>query len=478
MRRELLENLRIKKSESGTPHRMASKQLTSDELDEALHRNWNLLKATRQHIHSLLERIPLCDFAILLFDTEGCLLDIMGEHAQVEWCHEHGFRIGRVFFPRTIPSCAPIEIDGYPLAWLALLQSDTTSGGSTDALLHSVCIAIGHGLKLEELRQDTVRVHHSLIGQLDCHVILVDESDRIAEERHPIPLSEEVRQRMLDITIREDCYNEEVSMEQRLYTSDVRKLWDHTGRLKGKLGIFQDVTRSKTLELKIQDIEKVSILRSLAAGIAHEIRNPLTTARGFLQLFQERLDCSEDKRFLSLTIGELDRIHRLVTDFMSLAKPVDPNYARLNLVELIREIADFMHPETTLQGVTFATTVPATPIWVRADANQLKQVILNVVQNALQACTPKDSVTIALSAQKGQVSIYIEDTGCGMAPAELARVYQPYFTTKSTGTGLGLAVSQRIIHEHSGSIQISSTVGKGTTVQIRLHEYDISPSED
>lgn len=473
MRSELLESPQVNEMEFGISCPTASKSLTSVELEEVLHRNWNLLKATRQHIQTLLERFPHWGYAVMLFDVDGCLLDTLGNHGQVEWFCGHGFQIGQVFSPpqARCSLCEPIEVDGHCVAWLAIAKQEEAPNEALAPLLHSICIAIGHGLKLEELRQDMMRVHHSLIGHLDCHVILVDEADRIIEERHPIPLSEEVRQRMVEITVHGDCYNEEVSMGQRMYTSDARKLWDHASRQKGKLGVFRDITRSKTLELKIQDVEKLSILTSLAAGIAHEIRNPLTTARGFLQLFHERLDSAEDKRFLTLTISELDRIQRLVTDFMSLAKPVAPNYAPLNIAEAIQEVADFMHPEATLQGVTFETSVPDTPIWVRADEHQLKQVILNVIQNALQACTPKDSVRVHLTVRKGQVTILVKDTGCGMTPRELVRIYQPYFTTKSTGTGLGLAVSKRIIQEHGGSIAITSTSGQGTTVQIRLLEH-------
>lgn len=450
---------------------MAIQSLTNDQLEEVLHYNWNLLKATRQHILSLHERHSPEGYATALFDVDGCLLDIMGNAAELSWFHERGFRVGRVFPSiHNFPSSAPIEFDGQTVAWLALLYMEDAPSESTSALLYSACIAIGHGLKLEELRQDAMRVHHSLIGHLDCHVILVDESDRIVEERHPIPLSDEARRRMQYITVQEDCYNEEVCIGQRTYTSDARKLWDHAGRLKGKLGIFRDITRNKTLELKAQDVEKLSMLTSLAAGIAHEIRNPLTTARGFLQLFQERLDSQEDKRFLSLTIGELDRIHRLVTDFMSLAKPVTPSYTALNMVDVIHEVADFIHPEATLQGVVFQTVTPDEPIWVRADEHQLKQVILNVVQNALQACTPKDCVSVELSLESRKVTLCVKDTGCGMSPSELARIYQPYFTTKSTGTGLGLAVSKRIIQEHGGDISITSTVGQGTTVHIQFNE--------
>jgi signal transduction histidine kinase len=456
---------------------MPIQSLTNAQLEEVLHRNWNLLKATRQHILSLHERHAPDGYATVLFDMDGCLLDIMGNATELHWFHEWGFRIGQVFPSiHKFSSAAPIELDGQTVAWLAILNMEYDPSESAGALLHSACIAIGHSLKLEELRQDAMRVHHSLISHLDCHVILVDESDRIVEERHPIPLSDEVRLRMLDITMREDCYNEEVSMGQRTYTSDARKLWDHAGRLKGKLGIFRDITRNKTLELKVQDVEKLSMLTSLAAGIAHEIRNPLTTARGFLQLFQERLDSQEDKRFLSLTIGELDRIHRLVTDFMSLAKPVTPSYTPVNMVDVIHEVADFIHPEASLQGVIFQTAAPKEPIWVRADEHQLKQVILNVIQNALQACTSKDCVSVELTADQGQVTLCITDTGCGMSPPELARVYQPYFTTKSTGTGLGLAVSKRIIQEHGGGIYITSTVGQGTTVSIQLSELVESPT--
>jgi signal transduction histidine kinase len=219
---------------------------------------------------------------------------------------------------------------------------------------------------------------------------------------------------------------------------------------------------------QIRDIDRYSMLTSLAAGIAHEIRNPLTTARGFLQLFAERLVSDADKQFLELTIEELDRIHRLVADFMSLAKPVECAYQHVNATSVMRSTAEFIKPEALLRGVILDTEIPDVDVWVWGDEKQLKQVMLNIAQNAMQACCDGGRVTLDLHACPEHVLLRVRDTGCGIPPQDLDKVFQPFYTTKPAGTGLGLAISKRIVEEHRGSIEIDSTVGVGTTVTIRL----------
>ena len=179
-------------------------------------------------------------------------------------------------------------------------------------LADSAAVAISSCLELEETRQDLVRIHHSLISQLEYHVVFVDSSGHVLDERHPIPLKESVRSEMLHMTSSgEPRRSEEITLDGQVYLLDVRTLSDHRGQIKGTLGIFRDVTQRKQWESHLRDMEKMSTLTSLAAGIAHEIRNPLTAARGFLQLFTERLDSAQDKRFLDLTLHELDRINSL-----------------------------------------------------------------------------------------------------------------------------------------------------------------------
>ncbi|RIV26109.1 hypothetical protein D2Q93_05315 [Alicyclobacillaceae bacterium I2511] len=231
-----------------------------------------------------------------------------------------------------------------------------------------------------------------------------------------------------------------------------------------ELSHLQEVT--KKLETRLQETERLSLLTSLTAGIAHEIRNPLTTAKGFLQLFYERLDNPGDQRFLSLTLAELGRVESLVQNFMSLAKPHKACRESFDLSLLLQAVAEFVRPEANLHGVELQTQISATPLWLQGDPQGMKQVLLNILQNAVQACTPKDQVSLQAMIVGQGVEVQVRDTGCGIPDSVLSCLYQPFFTTKLTGTGLGLVVSKKIVEDHHGTLTLSSKLGQGTSVRL------------
>jgi signal transduction histidine kinase len=484
-----------------------SERLTGVELDQLLRNNLTLSKATRHHVYSLFQSMKELDYTVLLCDHDGWLIDMMGNLGHIHKLECTGVvkgirlreqNIGNSAISSALmtrrstyvqsyehylpelrdwsAAAAPIITNGERLVGaISFVTSRPTIDAYLPSLVQSASIAIGNWLQLEEYRQDIARVQQSLISHLDYDVILINANGKIIEERHPIPLPDPIRHDMRDLALTAAEGTQEVSLTHRVYAVDVRNLQDHTGQNRGKLVVFHDVTQHKKFELRIRDTEKLSILTSLSAGIAHEIRNPLTTARGFLQLFLERLTSPEDRRFLNLTIAELDRIQRLVKDFMSLAKPEDVNYESVNIQAIVGEITDFMQAEASLRGVWFHSQLPAgNEVWIRANVNQIKQVILNLVQNALQACTSKDSVHLQLIADHSQVRIVIQDSGCGMSPDQLDRIYQPFYTTKATGTGLGLAISRRIMEEHGGAIKVESKLGKGTSVHLQFPQVHLN----
>lgn len=475
--------------------------LSDEQLQYLQQNNYVLLRAARQYVNSLFNHLNDLDCAVLVCDAKGWLIEVMDSAkfkrefkrigirpgANVSEVYIGNSAIGSALSTRELTSFHSFEhyfedfhrisASGAPVllnngSRLLGAISFVTFGSSVDAylppLVQSASIAIANAIQLEEYRQDILRVHQSLISQLDYHVILTDSEQEIIDERHPVPLTKEAQQGMVSLTQQGEFSDEERVLCGRTYRIDVRNLWDHKGEFKGKLGLFRDVTRSKQMESRVRDAEKVWVLNSLAAGIAHEIRNPLTTARGFLQLFSERIHDAQDKRYLDLTIEELDRINLLVKDFMSLAKPEKPQYGQIDIAHTLASISHLLYPEAALRGISLEVIVPEHETWIWADENQIKQVILNLVQNALQACTIRNSVTVFTSVDTDYIEIHVVDDGCGMTQSQIDRVFQPFYTTKESGTGLGLAICKRIIDEHSGKIKIESTVGRGTTVRIQL----------
>ncbi|MCL6516721.1 ATP-binding protein [Alicyclobacillus sp.] len=475
--------------------------------DDLLRKNLNLLKAFRRHAAVLRRHPPADQWAVAICDRDAVLFDLAGTPLPLSTLRTHGLDVGvcvtecavgpnplgsalaagaalhhAVHPPVRLPARAHAYIEGITgfgapipgehgcLGAVAVWTDAACPVTALVTIAESLAAAVGETLRLEESRQDLLRVFRSLISHLDCHVMVLDTANHMLEERHPIPVTEEIRDAMIHIAQLPDQYELEVSLGERTYVANVRSLTDHLGVLRCKLAIFKDVTHHKKLESRILDAERWSMLTSLAAGIAHEIRNPLTTARGFLQLFLERLRDEADRRFLRLTIGELDRIQRLVTDFMVLSKPGQSAFGLVNLTEALREVAEFMLPQAALANVTLETELDTGEVWVWGDGNQLKQVVLNVLQNAFQACQPKDRVHLRLCVQSGMARIEVEDTGCGMTPEQMARLFQPYYTTKSTGTGLGLTVTKQIMDRHGGTVRIASRPGEGTLVTLELRQ--------
>ncbi|EJY54537.1 histidine kinase [Alicyclobacillus hesperidum URH17-3-68] len=221
------------------------------------------------------------------------------------------------------------------------------------------------------------------------------------------------------------------------------------------------------LRTKLQEFEKVSALAQLSAGIAHEIRNPLTTARGFLQLFGERCE-QTDKAYLQLTIRELDRIQELLEDFMGLSRPDHEWLQSIDVCHLLQSVCHFLQPEASLCGVELTCSVPSESVFATVRPGRIKQVLINLVQNAVHACEGRTNgtVNLVLVDRGADIDISIVDNGCGIA--DTRQLFRPFHTTKPSGTGLGMFVSKHIVEAHRGRITVNSELNCGTVVSIHL----------
>lgn len=240
---------------------------------------------------------------------------------------------------------------------------------------------------------------------------------------------------------------------------------DQHGETYQHISIQYDITEQKKAEEMLQKAEKLSMVGELAAGIAHEIRNPLTTVKGFVQLLKE----SEGGSLYADTIlGELDRINFIVSEFMVFAKPHSRYYTNCNVKEILHGIIQFLEPEALLKNVRLTRKFTSQDVWINGEPNQLKQVFLNIIKNAIEAMPNGGKVLVSIKLTEKGVVIFIKDTGIGMSAEQVKKIGEPFYTTKPSGNGLGLMVSFKIIQDHQGIIDVESELNKGTKFIITL----------
>ena len=219
--------------------------------------------------------------------------------------------------------------------------------------------------------------------------------------------------------------------------------------------------------------ERLSAIGTLAAGLAHEIRNPLVSIRTFTQLLPERLDDPEFRsRFLDLTLSEVDRICALVSELLAFARPAPATLERMDLVGCVERLCLLLSSQARSRGVHLSMAEPGSDVTVVADEDQVKQVVMNVVLNAIQACIDGGRVQVSCyrvdQGDNSAACIEVVDNGCGIPNDALGRIFDPFFTTRSEGTGLGLSVAHRIVASHGGTIEVRSRVGHGSSFVIRF----------
>jgi PAS domain S-box-containing protein len=247
---------------------------------------------------------------------------------------------------------------------------------------------------------------------------------------------------------------------------------DRNGETYQHISIEHDITDQKIAEDMLHKTEKLSLVGELAAGIAHEIRNPLTTIRGFVQILDY---FSEEKKLLySKTIlEEIDRINFIVSEFMVFAKPHAVNFNDCNILEIVKNVIHFLGAEAAMKDVEFIEDFHLDDIFIYGERNQLSQVFLNIIKNSIDALPKGGQIKILCKLYKNRVLVSIKDNGIGMTKAQVHKIGEPFYTTKEKGNGLGLMVSYKIIENHSGRIIVESELNKGTTFKITFPHLSI-----
>ncbi|UQX55621.1 ATP-binding protein [Cytobacillus pseudoceanisediminis] len=227
---------------------------------------------------------------------------------------------------------------------------------------------------------------------------------------------------------------------------------------------------------KLRNAEKINAISQLAASVAHEIRNPMTTVRGFLQMLKNEKNLTADqKTFIKVSLEELDRTNHIISDFLLLARPETSVTSKVSLSGLLLEVADFMRPYGLMTKVEIRTSI-FEGIFIMGNPNEIKQLFINLMKNSIEAMPDGGILEVSAFKRNTTADIQIKDEGVGMSKEKLQMLGQPYYSTKTKGTGLGLMISFDIINRLKGKYLIESTQNKGTSFTISLPLY-YSPEE-
>ncbi len=240
---------------------------------------------------------------------------------------------------------------------------------------------------------------------------------------------------------------------------------------KGFVFLFRDMSEMQKLKEEVERNKRLASIGMLAAGVAHEIRNPLSSIKGFATYFKERYrDSAEDQEIAGVMIEEIERLNRVIGQLLEFARPMEIRTSKVSVSGLINHTVRMIEQDAARRGVEIKTLLPEDGRFIEVDQDKMKQVLLNILINAMDATDNKGIISVEFRENKpfDTLSILISDTGRGIRQEDLPHIFDPYFTTKQSGTGLGLALANKIIQAHGGDVTIRSTPGVGTEVEITL----------
>ncbi|MGG3283118.1 ATP-binding protein [Paenibacillus solani] len=239
--------------------------------------------------------------------------------------------------------------------------------------------------------------------------------------------------------------------------------------------LFNKSVSDKELYLRYTQNEKAEAVNHVAASLAHEVRNPLTTVLGFLQLIKSGTFSQEKtERFLDISMDEIRRTEQILSEYLAISKPHLPFQQRIELTTETKSVVELMTSYANMSNVTLSADYPESPVYISGSPAELKQLLVNFIKNAIEACKDVDNgmVNITVHEETDQVTVEIKDNGVGMTPEQLSRLGSIYYSTKMNGTGLGLTFSYQAIQAMNGSVSVRSSPRSGTVFLITLPHAD------
>ena len=309
----------------------------------------------------------------------------------------------------------------------------------------------------------------------DCNVVIFNKAAaRIAGVNHAEVIGSNITKVLPFLkfpfrTGRNEAVLQLPDQEKKIIGINVSVLRDVAGQETGYIGIFQDLTQLKELEAEMKNREKMAAIGELSANIAHEIRNPLASLKGSIEMLREaKIPEKHRDKLMGIAVDEMQRLDNIVTDFLTYSRPRPLEMREVDLHELLRDTLSLLqNAEQNGKNIAVRPAFDGEMI-IRLDPASIRQVFWNLGINAVEAMPQGGVLTVSTRDLPRRVSIRFSDTGPGIPPEDLAKIFYPFFTKKERGTGLGLSIAYRIVEEHKGRLTVKSTPGAGTTFEIIL----------
>ena len=251
----------------------------------------------------------------------------------------------------------------------------------------------------------------------------------------------------------------------------ISPLFSEQGEETGLIVTFQDLTEIRSMEESVRRKDRLAAVGRVAAGLAHEIRNPLGAMRGAIQVLQTSIppDTSQAK-LMDIVLRESDRLNKIITNFLTYARPRVSNFSETDVCEAIRDTFTLLRHSPDVKEIhRLETALPDCPVIISADPTQLKQIFWNLARNAIMAMPDGGTFRVAVEeVPNSRIKILFEDSGCGMSPTQVEQLFEPFSDSTTGGTGLGLSIVYQIIRDHNGTINVRSIENEGTTITVEL----------
>ena len=427
------------------------------DLSEQIMANLVVLDANKDYLASTL---PNTEETTGLLEEVAKKIALQGEVATGELSLPEGdYRV----------SFVPFLLREQPLGWLGVILPGqyVVAGETTSRNVFTLIFAIA---TLAVIALGYFLARHIARPILRLRTISQDVALGNLDQKSGVTRSDEIG----DLAIAFD----QMTSQLRQRTAEAERLYSETAQRNREL--IEINARLQSMQLQLIQSEKLAAIGQLTAGIVHDVKNPLTVIKGMAEILQENenLDAATQKDLK--VIGESAvKANRIVTDLLKFARQSAPEMQSRDLRETVDAALRLTAYMVREAGIQLVTDLPKNPVIVTYDALQIEQVIINLIKNAVQAMPERGKLTVSLRSTGTEVALIVQDTGVGIAPENLSRIFDPFFSTKleGEGTGLGLSLSYGIVANHKGRIEVESEVGKGTTFTVVLPTDQVATVE-